>query len=518
MRVHFTRFTWLYVLIFAASFFWLTQFSSPNLVDRDGHYHIKYACLMRTEGLLLRERWLTFTILNDQLLDHHFLYHVLLIPFTFGDLRLGGKLAAVFFSTLMVMAFYAVLSKRDIPSRGFWILLLFSCSYPFLYRMSMTRVQAVSLIVLLLLFLMLVKERPAWVFILTAIYVWLHLSASVFGVCLAFLYLITTVIAGEKPAVKLLGFAFAGWVAGYILNPSFPANVHFAWSSMTHKLALNDSVRVGNEWYGYDTSFLLPSASLTFLSLLCGVIMTTVTDKKVRPDTLFALLVSSLFLAATMRSRRFVEYWPPFTILFCALATRDFVVSGAGSLLTSRLRWSRNLLVSFIIIGTVFCCARTFRELLEDIVNRSPHTERYSAGAHWLATHAREGETVFNTRWDDFPEFFFHNSHNAFIVGLDPGYMAMKDPKLYQLWRRVAAGNVPQPAKIIRSRFHCRFVFTNNDQDDFINTLSQEKGVRRVYRDDSCSVFDISPVIRRRCPSSPPAPQNDRGAKLSQPY
>lgn len=517
MRVHLTRFAWLYVLIFAACYFWLTQFSSPNLVDRDGHYHIKYAYLMRTEGLLLRERWLTFTILKGQLLDHHFLYHVLLIPFTFGDLRLGAKLAAFLFSTLVAMVFYVVLSKRGIPCKGFWILLLFSSSYPFLYRMSMTRVQAVSLIVLLLLFLMLVKERPAWVFILTALYVWLHLSASVFGVCLALLYVITTVIVGEKPAVKLLVFAFAGWVAGYLLNPSFPADVHFAWSSMTHKLALNDSVRVGNEWYGYDTSFLVHSSGLTFLALLFGIIMATVTERKVRTDTLFALLISSLFFAATMRSRRFVEYWPPFTLLFCALATRDFIASAAGSAVTSRLRRGRSVLVASLILGTGFCCARTFRELLEDIVNRSPRTERYGPGAHWLATHAREGETIFNTRWDDFPEFFFHNSHNAFIVGLDPGYMAMKNPKLYQLWRRVAAGNVLQPAKIVRSRFRCRFVFTNNEQEDLIKKLSQEKGVRRVFHDGECSVFEISPASRGRGPSSTSAPQDPHGAQLSHP-
>ena len=40
--------------------------------------------------------WLPLTILApDRYADHHMLYHVLLAPFTVGDLRIGGKVAAV---------------------------------------------------------------------------------------------------------------------------------------------------------------------------------------------------------------------------------------------------------------------------------------------------------------------------------------------------------------------------------------------------------------------------------------
>ena len=77
------------------------QFSTPNLPDNDGFYHIKFAWLMRTEGLKPEFPYLPVSILNaNDFYDHHFLYHVALIPFTFGDLLFGAKLAAVTFSAL----------------------------------------------------------------------------------------------------------------------------------------------------------------------------------------------------------------------------------------------------------------------------------------------------------------------------------------------------------------------------------------------------------------------------------
>jgi hypothetical protein len=77
------------------------QFSTPNLPDNDGYYHIKLAEIMRTEGLKPAFPWLPLTILNArEFYDHHFLFHVALIPFTFDDLRLGAKFAAVIFAAL----------------------------------------------------------------------------------------------------------------------------------------------------------------------------------------------------------------------------------------------------------------------------------------------------------------------------------------------------------------------------------------------------------------------------------
>ena len=124
----------------------IIQFSTPNLPDNDGYYHIKMAWLMRTEGLKPAFTWLPMSILNQaDYYDHHFLYHVALIPFTFGDLLVGAKWAAVIFSALAFLAIWYLLNRQKIPFAWLWSLALLGISEAFLYRMSISRAQSLSL-------------------------------------------------------------------------------------------------------------------------------------------------------------------------------------------------------------------------------------------------------------------------------------------------------------------------------------------------------------------------------------
>ena len=95
----------------------LVQFSTPNLADNDGYYHIKFAiqfaAIMRAQGLTPGFPWLPQTILNArEYYEHHFLLHVAMIPFTFGDLRLGAKWAAVSFASLAFFMLWWMLRRR----------------------------------------------------------------------------------------------------------------------------------------------------------------------------------------------------------------------------------------------------------------------------------------------------------------------------------------------------------------------------------------------------------------------
>jgi len=81
------------------------QFGTPNLAGNDGYYHIKLAQIMREQGLRPPFPWLPLTILNPEAYyDHHFLYHVLLMPFTYGDLRSGAKWASIILPAFTFLA------------------------------------------------------------------------------------------------------------------------------------------------------------------------------------------------------------------------------------------------------------------------------------------------------------------------------------------------------------------------------------------------------------------------------
>jgi hypothetical protein len=133
------------------TFLAMAQFATPNLIGNDGYYHIKMANLMRTEGLRPAFDWLPFTVLNaEEFVNHHFLYHILLIPFTFGDLRIGAKLASVVFPALTFLAVWWLLRGQRVPHAALWSLGLLVVSEAFIYRMSMPRSMSLSLGILVL--------------------------------------------------------------------------------------------------------------------------------------------------------------------------------------------------------------------------------------------------------------------------------------------------------------------------------------------------------------------------------
>src|SRR5439155_26059321 len=136
--------------------FWWLQFSTKAICcgDFDGYYHIKWARLlwenMRAKHFPPAFTWLPLTTLNPRdYVDHHLLFHIILIPFTwFRDLQTGAKVAAVVFASLAVLSCYWLIVRYEIRYRLIWLLALLACSAPFLYRMSMTKAPPFAIIFL----------------------------------------------------------------------------------------------------------------------------------------------------------------------------------------------------------------------------------------------------------------------------------------------------------------------------------------------------------------------------------
>ena len=77
----------------------LIQFQFPDLAGNDGFYHVKLAEELWAQKLGFSFDWLPFTILNaDAFVDHHLLYHLLLIPFLPLGLLPAAKMATVVFA------------------------------------------------------------------------------------------------------------------------------------------------------------------------------------------------------------------------------------------------------------------------------------------------------------------------------------------------------------------------------------------------------------------------------------
>ncbi|MBX3393838.1 MAG: hypothetical protein KF841_00580 [Phycisphaerae bacterium] len=56
---------------------------------------------------------------------------------------------------------------------------------------------------------------------------------------------------------------------------------------------------------------------------------------------------------------------------------------------------------------------------------------------------SRPGDIIFTSDWDDFPTYFYYNSYNHYIVGLDPKFTHDRRPDLWERFVRITRGQVP---------------------------------------------------------------------------
>ena len=135
------------VFIAAFSLFAYIQ-ATPGLADPDAVYHIKMAQLL-ANGVFRTFPNLPYTLFSKYFTDQHFLYHVLLIPFvSWLDPFAGAKWAQAIFGALTATVFYWVLRRLRVS----WPLLFTAAlclSAPFLFRASLIKVPALSILVLM---------------------------------------------------------------------------------------------------------------------------------------------------------------------------------------------------------------------------------------------------------------------------------------------------------------------------------------------------------------------------------
>lgn len=477
-------------LLFFAGMAWI-QFASPDMPDNDGFYHIKLAHLMRTEGLKPEFAWLPQSILSvDEFYDHHFLFHVALIPFTFGDLRLGAKWAAVILAVFAFMTMWFLLHRQRIPFAWLWALGLLGVSEAFLYRMSITRAQSLSLGLLALGMLWLLERKYKHLAALGFVYVWMY-DAFPLLIALAVLYTIAVFLTERRIEYHSLLYVGAGIVLGMLVNPYFPDNIIFSFRHMLPKLMDATSVRVGNEWYPYETGQLLENSLPALVAFASGILALGLTAKKMDLRTAFALLTTLLFGLMLFQARRFVEYFPAFALIFAAFAWAPVFVSSEDASASPPQFLLNQLPFTALTFAIALSLFRTLPAAHIRMQDLKPY-DLYAGSSEWLRQNTGAGELVFQTDWDDFPRLFFYNTHNTYLIGLDPTYMQMYDPKLYDLWVPLVRGEVKRPSQFIANVFCARYVHTDLNHKAFIQRASADPHMLEVYRDDQSIIYQLN--------------------------
>jgi hypothetical protein len=206
------------------------------------------------------------------------------------------------------------------------------------------------------------------------------------------------------------------------------------------------------------------------------------------------------------QSRRFIEYFPAIGLVFTAFAWTPLILdleTGAGKTtnrgehkqLQESKSWTkyigRNqavgaLLVFSLIIGSAYALWNARSQLLD-----TKPAGLYAGASEWLIANTPQGSKVFQSDWDDFPRQFFHNTWNTYIIGLDPTYLQIKDPDLFDQWVAITRGEVDNPSEQIFEDFSAEYVMTDLAHQEFMDRAAEDQAISEVYRDDQAVIYQV---------------------------
>ncbi|MFQ5412967.1 MAG: NPCBM/NEW2 domain-containing protein [Phycisphaerae bacterium] len=641
----------------------------PGAPGHDSFYHVKMAALIPELGLVDTFPWLRFcwfTDAGDAFVSHHYGFHALLMPFvlaakaTTGEYLPGGRWAICTFFGLSLSLFHLLLMSEGVRWRWVWLIALLVMPSQFFGRHAFVRAISPSLCFMLLILLLMFRGRYVLTGLAVAAFNHLYLGAVPYSVVLVAMYIASRLVGPRDDRSiewKLFLFAAGGWWLGILTYP-YSGVFRFLWLQI-FGTGLAPTISVGQEWQSYSPAWFFVQMSWPLLAIWgTALALRMRLGPRLSGKELSVLLTSFVFLAMTLKARRFIEYWPAFCLLSAAMMSRPIIVRlagwfdpaergettplvtgvqagvacgvlGAVVVLAMRTHWQVDRFAvewaTWVLVATLYMAVPIGRVWLRDVgvrgggvrivldmavvpvtlalfavvvgvlfrwvfdadgdvpvkllassgagvgllslcgvagiaaggavvvaavrrgrqrrggdaagtpaptgpsgamvvgrtlatlssglavvsvmclIGAKPLADRQSdikcqydlpkirAAMAFLKAYSEPGDVVFTDDWDIFPVYFYYNSYNHYIVGLDPEFTHHRDPELWDRYVKISRGQVPSmidvserredgttatrrvPVKLedIRDRFGARFVITDRDHKSLSAKLAR---------------------------------------------
>jgi hypothetical protein len=204
--------------------------------------------------------------------------------------------------------------------------------------------------------------------------------------------------------------------------------------------------------------------------------------------------------------------------------------------------WARTLTTArTFLVALVFLAGATALGARQWSAIRGGTRCQYDLGAvremmAFLEASSNPGDVIFTDDWDIFPVFFYFNTHNHYIVGLDPKFTHHRRSDLWERYVKVSRGQVPSDVAVtqtgpdgkptttwiharledIRDHFGARFVVTDRDHEPLASKLAAARHFTElVYPSGTFAETRAAPfrVFRVREPGEEPSQAPVPGAE-----
>ncbi|MFI5361952.1 MAG: hypothetical protein ACHQ49_08290 [Elusimicrobiota bacterium] len=452
---------WLGVFLFCAALSAYFQFRTPFLPEADCYYHIKFAWLLRHHGFFRHGfPWAYFSLWRDGFSDGSVVFHLLLIPFTFGDLIFGCKLAGVLFSAFALSSFFAVLALNRVRARFYWFGLLLAGGGYFWWRMLVPRPQVLSAALLLWSLHFLLNGRRRAFAALSFIYPLSYVAAFLPQAFAALRWAYLKAVARRSDG-GLLAAGLAAYALALLVHPYFPKNLTFLYVQNFYAMFMGLTQRVdlhmGNELLPLDTRQFV-GGNLPLLANLLGLGFVAMHRRRAlseRTLLTFPIMIAVVLLSCV--SKRFLEYSVPVATLFAAFLFTD-VLDGYAEDDFARDFGTPGKAFALCWLAALGAAFGVEASMVRRDFSRTP-PPRFEELARAVAAKAPAGEVVYACDWDEPPELLFFNEKNLYPVMLDPTFMYYWDPGLWKRWSDVSNARLTpdETLKTLTDTFHARF-------------------------------------------------------------
>lgn len=436
------------------------QAEKPEIIDIDAYYHVAAARILSERGALTEFPWTSESIWRERYADKEFLFHALLVPFLGAEGRPGPKALTALLGALVLSLFALLLSRLGVPWPWLWPALLLCAGPWFLLRLSITRPHLLSILLCLGIAGCLTGRRRAALLLLSALFPWCY-TAFHLPLLLALLFVLAVRLSGGAWSWREPALAAAGTLFGALLHPQ-AANLLFLWWAQNVQnpafaladsgVSLNQALELrsptGRMLLWENGAILLAGGGATLFALLRGV--------RARADTAFWLLLSGGFFLLYLNNRRFVEYWPFFSLGAAALMLRDGGIRELFAAWAARRKPKAAAAMGLSLI--LLCSVLSASLMLGQRLVGSMSVPALREEARWLAQRASPGELVFTGNWDDTPYLLYYAPGLRVLVTLDPTFMVARDAGAYRIWRELVEAGWGDPAEIVLGRFGARWL------------------------------------------------------------